>query len=363
MPRHQTVASILVAALVMAACGKKPADTAPPRGRGPHHHRRPHRHDGRRPAHHRRSDRRGRRQDHFRRQQGGRARAAGRRHGAEGPRRQDADARVHRWPCPRPAVRHAGRRRQPARSAGRYRQYDRRPRGQAEDLRRRAGRRPDRVDLRHGLRRRTARPPSDPRGSRQGVDHGSGDGHAHLGPFRRGQHARPEDDRLRRRHARPGRRCHPPRGRRQDSERRARGTGRHSPHGQVPDAGDTGREGRVPEARHGDGQELRLYHRERGPHVRADARRHGGCRQARAGRHRFHRLDGLHGPVRARYRVQHDVFEPLSARWPQGHARWLAAGPHGLAHRALPDPARWPEARLQGLSRHSRHEAGRGLLR
>ncbi len=56
-----------------------------------------------------------------------------------GPRRQDADARIHRWPCPRPAVRRPGRRRQPARASGWRRQHHRRCRDQAEGLRRRAG--------------------------------------------------------------------------------------------------------------------------------------------------------------------------------------------------------------------------------
>ncbi len=55
------------------------------------------------------------------------------------------------------------------------------------------------------------------------------------------------------------------------------------------------------------------------------------------------------------------LFESLSARRPQDHARWFPAGPHRLAHRPLSDPARWPEAGLQGLSRHPGHQAGRGL--
>ena len=56
------------------------------------------------------------------------------------------------------------------------------------------------------------------------------------GHFRGGQHARPEDDRIRRQHAQPRGRRHPPRGRRQDPERRARRTGRHAAHGEVPRA-------------------------------------------------------------------------------------------------------------------------------
>ena len=67
------------------------------------------------------------------------------------------------------------------------------------------------------------------------------------------------------------------------------------------------------------------------------------------------------GRSRARQGVQHQLFESLSARRPQDHARRVAAGPHRLAHRPLSDPARWPEARLHGLSRDPRHETGRGL--
>ena len=85
--------------------------------------------------------------------------------------------------------------------------------------------------------------------------------------------------------------------------------------------------------------------------------------EARTRRHRFHRLDGLLQSRRARPQLRHGLHQSLPPRRPQDHARRLAAGPHGLAHRPLPDPARWPEARLQGLSRHSRHEAGRGLPR
>ena len=89
-------------------------------------------------------------------------------------------------------------------------------------------------------------------------------------------------------------------------------------------------QGRVPEARHGTGQELRYTTDERGPHVRDHARRDGGRRPARAGRHRLHRLDGLHRPGRARQGVQRDVsnhyrlggLEVTLDGSPQGRTAW-----------------------------------------
>ena len=364
MTRRPALASVLARRRLACCLQQETCRHHPRRGRGPHRLRRPDRDDGRRPAHHRRSHRRGRGQDHVRRQQGGRAQAAGRRHGAEGPRRQDADARLHRRPCACPAVRSAGRRRQPARPARWQRQHDRRCRRQAEDLRRRPRRRQDRLDLRRRLRRRPARPPPDARRPRQGLDDRPGHGDPHLGPLRGGQHARPEDDRLRRQHAQSRRRRHPPRGRRQDPERRARGTGRDSAHGEGAHANHAGGQGRLPEARPRTGQELRLHHRQRRPHVR---RR---CMQSWRTPPSAVCVDidfigwmDYTGRSELDQALQHDLFQSLPPRRPQGHARRLAAGPHGLAHRRLPDAARWPAARLQGLSRHSRHQAGRGLSR
>ena len=58
-----------------------------------------------------------------------------------------------------------------------------------------------------------------------------------------------------------------------------------------------GGEGLFPEARPRAGEKLRLYDGQRRPHVRPDACGHGRRGKARSSRHRFHRLDGAHRPA------------------------------------------------------------------